>query len=117
MSFPKGAAYESCEKRWGGPVAHRESVVSVLDVHTELVQNFPDRVSLTFCNVSDTDIYIATTTEVSTARGIRVAAGGSVSLDVYEDALLPALQWYAVAAAAGGKDVYILEAFRVRVGG
>lgn len=73
-----------------------------------LVRRNPARVALVVINLSANTVVIAPDTDVSLTRGIQVPAnGGSVTLNLRDDLLLPALEW-SVIASADNSAIYVL---------
>lgn len=74
-----------------------------------ILQENPRRLSFQVVNLSANSLYIAPTNQVSSTRGIFLAAnGGIVSLIWDRDFELCSHEWYAVASGAAS-DIYVLE--------
>lgn len=59
-----------------------------------------NRLALLFVNLSASDIYISPIPGVSSTFGIFVPPlGGTFSISLYTDLILPSLEWYVVASA------------------
>ena len=86
-------------------------VVAVGVTVTALCGNSPNRVGLTFINLSGANIYVMTDNLVSASRGILLTAnGGTLSLDWRTDFALVGYDWYALATgAASNLQVIALE--------
>lgn len=79
-----------------------------------VANNNPDRVGLTFINLSVNVIYVSPDPNVSAAIGIRLDAnGGQLTLVWWEDFELVGHEWYAIAAGANSA-FYTLETLGVR---
>lgn len=109
--FP-GAARAFTEAALGGPCNEFEDSVTVQTTATSIVNNSPDRVGLVIINLGANDIYIGLTPAVSTTNGIKLPAnGGSVSMNVRDDFILPSRQWWGI-ANGGTSATYELEETR-----
>lgn len=103
-----GAIYENLKARFKGIFRHVESEHTVGTTPAKILGHDVERVSILFSNLGTSTIIIAPSPAVSTTRGIRIGPqGGKVSIDVYEDSILPALEWHALSDAAGGA-LYVL---------
>ena len=75
----------------------------------KIINNDPKRVGFTIINLSAADMYIGPDNQVSSSRGIYLAAGGgSITVKWDVDFHLVAHEWYAVSASASS-DIYCLE--------
>lgn len=84
-------------------------VVSVGVAVTKLVSNNPNRLNLSFSNISTSTVYVFTDNQVSANRGFLLASGGgSLGLDWRDDLTLVSNDWYAIALSAGS-NVTVLE--------
>lgn len=63
----------------------RNKTVSVAVTDTELVQNNPNRVQITFVNNGSNEVHIDIDNTVSTTSGLRLAASGTITLNKIED--------------------------------
>ena len=107
-----GAALEYLRGRFKGDLGHREEDFTVGTAVIEVAHGDAERVSLTFVNLGATTLYIAPSINVSAAWGMRLAAnGGTVSMNVVDDSLLPALNWRAMGSAPAGV-LYVLSVRR-----
>lgn len=104
-----GAAAELLARQFGGTFrdAPRETI-SVGTTAVQLVGIDPERVHLSIVNLSGASVYVGPFADVSSSKGIRLNSnGGLVGMNVYQDAILPILDWWAVADAAAS-NVFIL---------
>lgn len=97
--------------RFGGDFQEQDGVVDVGVAPVLLVLNDPESVALTIQNTGADDIYIAPNNLVSATAGITLNPGGSVSLTVRDDGMLPTREWWALGASAG-QTVYYLRVRR-----
>ena len=111
-SRPYGAVEKALQVRFGGLCSYRKRAVAVGVAQVVAAPNDPERMALLFVNLGATQIYVAPGIGVTALAGIRLGPnGGGVSLDTYEDAVLPAVEWFAIGDLAGG-TLWILETFR-----
>ncbi len=112
MSKVYGAALEYLESRFKGHLGHDEIEFTVGTDAIPVAPGSGERVSLTFVNLAATQLYLAPSLEVAATHGLRLAAnGGTVSMNVEEDSLLPALGWWCVSSGANGA-LFVLTVFR-----
>lgn len=112
MPRPYGAVEKALQVRFGGLCNYRKATLTVGVAQGVVASNDPERVSLLFINLGAAAIYVAPGVGVSSIAGIRIGpAGGGVSVDIYEDSILPAVEWYAISDAAGGV-LFVLQTFR-----
>lgn len=110
----KSAVLDFLAKEFGGEVEYADETKTVGTTAAEVAGGDGERPALLFINLSANTIYVAPTPSVSTTRGIYLGAnGGSVSMVVRDDLILPALQWHAVASAAGS-SLYVIRVRRFR---
>lgn len=89
--------------------------MTIATTPTKVVDNNPEAVQLTIINLGAEDVYLRPANNPSTKAGILLlASGGSVSLNVRDDGMLPGRQWYGVSAAATS-DMYFLRVARYHV--
>ena len=111
----RGAVAEYLAKQFNGDVESPDSTVVVGTTPVEVAGGDGERVQLTLVNLSANTIYIAPTPAVSASRGIFLGAnGGSVTMSVVEDGILPSLQWYALATAAAS-SLYVIRVRRYTI--
>lgn len=78
--------------------------------NSKVLSNDPNRVALTFINLSANTIYLMIDNLVSTTRGIRLdSGGGSVSFTWQYDMHLLLYEWHAVASDASSQLLVIEE--------
>lgn len=101
--FSKGAALDILEEFAGGPLRDEDASLSVGLSIVRAAERDYERISLTFVNLGGTTIFLAPSPVPSSTSGIRLGAnGGTISLSISEDGLLPSVEWNAVGDAAGG---------------
>lgn len=67
-----------------------------------ILRQDPARLAVTLVNLSTNVIFVAPDSNVSATNGIRLDAnGGSMSINVRNDFVLPGLEWSALATGAG----------------
>lgn len=70
----------------------------------QVIRNSGNRLAFLFVNLSASDIFIAPFPGVTSTFGIFVPPlGGSFYISVLSDLILPSMEWYAIASAAGAK--------------
>ena len=103
MSYnPQGVVADWLQENYGGLYTYftDNEVIGVQAVR--LVNNDPERVHLTIVNTSLNTVMVAPSPDVTLQNGIFLSGGGgSVTLNMREDLILPSLEWYAVANVAG----------------
>lgn len=110
-----GAVLVYLQDRFKGVLAHNEEEYTVGTAVIEVAHADAERVSLTFVNLGATTLYISPSVNVSATHGMRLAAnGGTVSMNVEDDALLPALNWRSMGSAGGGA-LFVLSVRRASV--
>lgn len=73
-------------------------------VSAQIIRSSGNRLAFLFINLSASDIFIAPTPSVTSIFGIFVPPlGGSFSISVQSDLILPSMEWYAVASGANAK--------------
>jgi hypothetical protein len=94
---------EQIAKRLGVEIAERQNplVASVGVADVTIARNDPGRVSLTIINLSANTIYVRPVNPATIAAGILLSAnGGSLTVSMDEDFMLPTYEWHAIATAA-----------------
>jgi hypothetical protein len=81
---------------------------------TRIVGNYPNRLGLTFLNLSSNVIYIGFLPNVSTTNGLRVAGGGSLTLKFFEDFSMVSREYYAISDAGAANAIKIFEVEGIR---
>lgn len=115
MAVIYGAMVEYLRRLFGGDFSVSDESITVGVAPILACQGDAERVSLTLVNLGATTLYIAPTAEVSATRGIRLGpTGGTTAMNLFQDALLPALPWYVVGDGAGG-TLFLLTARRDRL--
>jgi len=102
---------EYVEKELGFPTRAIENPVrDTVDTTPRIVLRLnPDRFQWLIVNMGDADIYIGFTKEVSSTRGIVVAAdGGYASMHARDDGEAVTYEIWAV-AATGTQAIYVIE--------
>lgn len=108
MALTRGAALDYLQRRFAGFLRERETEPSIGTAVSVAVPGSSERVSLLVVNLSANTVYLGTSPNVSSTRGIRLAPnGGLISMSIDEDSLLPTLQWYAIATGAASA-LYVL---------
>lgn len=82
--------------------------VAVLVTDTDLVNNNPNRVQLTFVNNGAFEIHLDIDNEVSTTLGLRITASGTLTLNKLEDGALVTSRWVGI-ATGGTSNLRIFE--------
>ena len=112
MSEVYGAVLEFLQDRFKGRLSHDELEYTVGTDGIVVAGGDAERVSLTLVNLGATTLYLSPSLQVSTVHGLRLGAqGGTVTMNVEEDSLLPALGWWCVSSAGGGL-LFVLTVFR-----
>ena len=89
-----------------GPESGTQSITAVV---SKILSNNPNRVGLTFSNLSPNTIFLWIENTVGVGQGIFLSAnGGTVGFDWRVDMTLISNDWYAV-APAGASNLSILE--------
>jgi hypothetical protein len=107
-----GAVRDNLADRFGGAFTVKETTVTVGVVPVTLAGNNPERTGLTICNNGAADVYVATKPLTAIANGIRLGSGGGVlTVNLNDDSLLPAVEWFGLSAGAGN-SVFVQEVYR-----
>ena len=107
-----GAVLEYLRARFKGELGHDELEFTVGTQAVLVAPGSGERVSITFVNLGATQLYLSPSLQASTTHGLRLAAnGGTVSMNVEEDSLLPALCLCASGSGADGV-LFVLTVFR-----
>lgn len=111
-----GAAQAAVESAYGVVTVTRDNPLNVDDIDIAAKQILPvdpDRLGLTIINLGPVAIFVKWDSDVSSTNGIRLGAnGGSVTLQVPEDADRLVKQWFAT-AAANNTDFFVSETVAV----
>lgn len=118
MAEPQvGAAQAYVEAEFGGPCTEEETEVAVDTTVTKLIDNNPERVSLSIINVGNDTLYVLFDDGVSSTRGIVLNAnGGLLSLNVRDDQMMSTRRWYGIAGSSS-TDVLVVETKRYAYSG
>ena len=110
------SAYELLANQFGLALDFEENpVVSSVGVtDLVLVKNNPRRIALVIINLSGNTLYVrpGSSPASATAGMVLVSGGGSLTMDVTSDFILPAREWHAVATGAASA-VYVMGVFIV----
>ncbi len=102
------------EANYGGSFQTKETTVAVGAGVTQLVDHDFERVGLIFVNTGAAAATLAPNKQVNLTGGVLlVAAGGSLSLNVRDDLVLPGFEWSAISSAAG-TSIYVLQVVRFK---
>ena len=97
--------------RFGGDFEVDDGEVSVGTTGEKLVGNNPEAVELVFVNLGTDTVFIRPKEAASASAGVPLQVNGLASFAVRDDAILPTLDWYAV-ANSGTQSVYFLRLSR-----
>jgi hypothetical protein len=114
--FPFGqpAGFGELQRQFHGQFDFRETTVSTGVGATRLVAPDAERISLTMASLGPNAVNVGPRGTVSTLIGIQIAGnGGFINFSLFEDYILPTLEWFGV-APAGVTTVYILEVYRFK---
>lgn len=107
-----GAVYKYVSKFYGGPCREEEAEFTVGVNRIQVAPRDFERVTLVLINLGANPVYVSPFPTVLTTRGIYLsAAGGSLTLNIFEDSILPAVEWWAISGGAGN-TVYRLTVRR-----
>lgn len=79
---------------------------------TEIVKNNPDRVQLTFVNNGNNTVHVDITNEVSTSLGVKISAGGSISITKADDGELVNRKWLGISEVAAS-NLRVFEVIKI----
>lgn len=83
---------------------------SIGDTPAEIVSNDPGALQLTIVNLGNSDLYLWIDGNVSTSRGILIAAnGGAYEIDITRQMLMPTYSWWGVCASGNTTTVAVLR--------
>lgn len=103
MATAIGAAARFVAKEFGGAFRVRQEVVTVGTASIVAAPNDPDRVALILVNLGATTITISFQPAAVAGQGILLLDNGSdYSVNVRDDAIIPAWQHTVVSSAVGG---------------
>lgn len=107
-----GAALDFAIKELGGPVNVIPGSPVLTTTKSQIVNFNGDRVGLVIINLGVNDVFIVPGNVSSVSTGIRLfASGGSVSMNLRDDLVLPSYEWWGV-TNSGSSALYILEVVR-----
>jgi hypothetical protein len=110
--FSAGAVLDFLESRFGGRLRERSTVVVVGTSIVNLTRYDGERVSLTLVNLGTNDVFFGPISDPSSSKGIRLGlSGGTFSVNVEQDSILPCLEYNAVSSLAG-QTLFVLEVRR-----
>ena len=104
-------AYDLVRERYGVDTADTENPEAIdADTAEKVVFRYnPNRVALFVINLSANNVYIARTQSVSSSSGIFLTPnGGSITMNVRDDFLLPTLEWW-IEASSNNSAIYSME--------
>lgn len=108
--MPK-SVIELIEDRFGVVTTSRDNAenTSIGVASLLIARQNPNRLALVVINLSPNNIFLRPRQDATTSIGIRLNAnGGSVSITMEFDFLLPTFDWFAIASAAAS-SIYVLE--------
>lgn len=100
------------DREFGFPTTEAETATTVGTAVAQLVSNNPKRVALVVVNLSTGALFIGLDRATSSTRGLRLATGGSVSMNYNDDFTLPAREWFIIGDGAG-LAFYALEVLMI----
>lgn len=113
MSGVSGAAAEFVAKEFGGRFTVNQRVLTVDAGNVVVAPNDPDRVQLVLLNLGSTSITVSLDKTAVLGQGILLLDNASLySVNVRDDAILPALQHSAIGSAPAG-SLLVLEIIKV----
>lgn len=109
MGTAIGAAAQFVAKEYGGNFRVRQSIQTVGAASVTVAPNDGDRTQLVIINVGTTQITLSFQPAAVLGQGILLLDNGSVySVNVRDDAIIPAWAHQAISSAAGG-SLLVLE--------
>jgi hypothetical protein len=107
--LPTGAAYEFLAKEYGGSLDFKMTFPATAAAFASIVGTDPDAVGLIIINNGANPVFISLVNATGASTGIFLAAnGGSVTMNVRDDFILPALEWFA-SSPAGASALTVLR--------
>ncbi len=107
----RGAVNAYLEKEFGGPFTIRETDVTVGTAAASVVGNSPDRTGLIVINVGVNVATVGWRKGLAAGTGILLnASGGSLTMNVRDDFVLPSWELFCIGAAAS--TLYVVEIVR-----
>lgn len=97
-------------ERYGVRVAHREYPgATTAEVASGVIaRRNPSRIALYIMNLSAATVWAAPRPSVSSAAGIPIPAGGTLSTNFIDDFIVPSLEW-SIIAGVGASAIYVLS--------
>ena len=99
------SAHELVAERFGvrARVLENPAATSVGTSSVVVARRNPNRYVAVFMNIGATNIFLRPNRAATVTAGVRLAAnGGSLSMDVETDFILPAQEWNAIGDSGGG---------------
>jgi hypothetical protein len=112
-NFVTSAVRAFIEQQFGGPTTDQDKVVicPASNVTTLLIEGNAERIELVITNFGSGNLSIAIDPTVLASGGLFLApGGGTVSMNVRDDATTPSRRWWMSSGA--GTSVYVLEVIR-----
>jgi len=105
------SVYELVEVRLGIRLDFAITNSKTIGTASEVIaKNNPGRTNLTIVNLSSNTMYLSPLDAASSTNGILIgAAGGSLTLNYWDDLIQPTLEWHAVASGSNSA-VFTIEA-------
>lgn len=92
----------------------KNKTVSIGTSDTDLVNNNPNRVQITFVNNGTNEVHIDIDNTVSTTSGLRLAASGTITLNMMEDGNFVTERFVGIATGASS-NVRVYEVVKTGV--
>lgn len=105
----KGVVPVALAQRYGGYARPIFSFVTIQPAQTLIIAANMDRVALTLANLGAVDVTVLHDARVTASRGFPLRSlGGTLSVDIFEDAILPAWEWYGFSTGAA-VEISVME--------
>lgn len=112
MADAIGAAAQFVAQQYGGGFVVRSGTVAVGVAPVVIVPNDPDRVAVIVINIGTTQVTLAFRGDLTAGQGIVLLDNGSAySVNVRDDAILPAWEHNGISNLAGG-SIFVVEIIR-----
>jgi hypothetical protein len=109
QGFSLGAALDDLQRRYGGSFREEDGEVAVGVAAVAVVPRDFERVALVMVNLGTTSIFVRPNRNPTTVAGIRLGPnGGTIAMNLDQDALLASLDWAAISDVAGGLLYFLL---------
>jgi hypothetical protein len=113
MAALNGVVAEWLAKEYGGRYDYSARILSIGAAATYEIQNNPERASLLVINCSVNTVTLMPEALPTAGSGIILApSGGSFRASMWEDLIVPALQ-YGFIASGAASAVLVIEVFRI----